>query len=122
MDGKAVFGELIKILGILITFLPIILFFIGIYLGLIVGISRIVLPIMVVSVALLIPCNIVGKFLYKIGLAIEMEAMGVASKKELRKRLEPLLDSTREDLEKTKVPDAKKAPNTKKTHSKKSRK
>jgi hypothetical protein len=91
MDWKALLGELVKVLGIFITFLPVIIFFIGLYLGFIIGAMAIVLPVMFGSLILLIPCNIIGKSLYKAGLAIEMKAKGVKSAEELRKSVDAVL-------------------------------
>jgi len=106
MNGKALFGELIKALGILTTFFPVIVFFFGLYLGFIIGAMAIVLPVMIGSLVLLIPCNIIGKTIFKVGLAIEMEAKGVKSANELRKSMNELMEAkSAEDSGEYAVPD-----------------
>jgi hypothetical protein len=107
MNWKALFGELIKAIGILITFFPLIVFLLGLYLGFIIGAMAIVLPVMLGSIVLLIPCNMIGKSLYKAGLAIEMEAKGVKSAIELRKSMNEILEAkSAEDSCEYEIPDS----------------
>ena len=64
------------------------------YLGFIIGAMALVLPVMIGSLVLLIPCNIIGKSIYKFGLALEMKSKGVKSADEIRKSMNEVLASS----------------------------
>ena len=90
MNHKTIFGVFIKVLGILIIFLPPLLFFLGFYAGIALRLPAIMAYAVIASFILLIPCNFIGQSLYKAGLSIQM---GTRSKEELRKSIEELVAS-----------------------------
>jgi hypothetical protein len=92
MDKLAILGQFTKAAGILIMVLPVILFFTGIYAGLVISLREFMTFAIVASIVFFIPCNFLGRALYKAGLSIEMEIKGAKSKEELRKAMQEIIE------------------------------
>jgi len=107
MDRKALYGDLLRVLGVFLMVLPVIIFLGGFYAALAWGRIEIFAICFVLAFVLFIPSHLFGQTIYLFGLELKREARG-ESIADIRKKVQALMEAERKEAStEIEVPDAK---------------
>lgn len=108
MDRKALYGDLMKALGVFLMILPLIVFLGGFYAILAWDSMKIFAVCFVLALVLFIPSHFFGQTIYLFGLEFKREARG-ESTAEIRKKVQALMEAERKEAsDEMEIPDLKK--------------